>query len=73
MDIYVHNRLCSVEVVGDIQISRIHKIHILMYQEAADEKHRLKRSRYVSYEGWGQCNTPIQEEGGKALLLQQTC
>ena len=30
----------SAEVVGDgdIQISRIHKIHILLYQEAAEEK-----------------------------------
>ena len=37
MDIYVHNRQCSAEEVEDIQISRIHKIHILLYQEAADE------------------------------------
>ena len=36
MDIYVHNRLCSAEEVEDIQISRIHKIHILRYKEAFD-------------------------------------
>ena len=57
MDIYmystlyiVHNRLCSAEVVGDgdIQISRIHKIHILLYQEAADEKH-IYIGTYIIY------------------------
>ena len=48
--IYVHNRLCSAEVVGDgdIQISRIHKIHILLYQEAEDEKaHIYWRIYYI--------------------------
>ena len=51
MDIYVHNRLCSAEEVEDIQISRIHKIRIIRYQEAADDKHRLKLSDLGSHSG----------------------
>ena len=69
MDIYVHNRLCSAEEVEDIQISRIHKIHILRYQEAADEKHRLKRSDLGSHSGHrrggGNANHRFRRKVGK--------
>ena len=66
MDIYVHNRLCSAEEVEDIQISRIHKIHILRYQEAADEKHRLKRSDWVHIQVIGGVGAmQITDSGGR--------
>ena len=43
MDIYAHKDLA---LLRWLKISRIHKICIALYKEAAEEQHRLKEIRY---------------------------